>query len=190
MTFWDARIEYGVFADGGQGGTPDQGREPIGVGHVHGLWEQTDGVAHAEALADSTLTFDESASRLFVSLDLATTASATVGDAPSYGLERGIAEISLESAFFDVTISAPALLTVSGEGFGSFGAGTHLLGPGDYTLDVLGPVARATVDVGPGAWRTESASFFSSFEIVGVPAPSGLLVAPLAGVLAVGRRRR
>ncbi len=187
LNFWDARVEFGVFADGGTCGNPDQGQAALSPGLTLKLWEMTDGVAHAEVRAESTLTLDESPSRLWVSIELATVSQADVGDNPEYSLERGVAEARLESAVFDVTVLEQSFLSVRGAQFGAYTIGTHMLEPGDYLLDLSGTLARSSVDVGANAASIQSGFLFASFEITAVPPPGG---AALLAMLGAGWPRR
>lgn len=175
LNFWDAQVEYGVFADGGFATAPDQGLSSVPRGHQLAAWEMTDGVAHAETRSESTLEIDDlSPTRLFVSLDVSTASSATVGDNPDYEFERGVGEAYLESGVFEITVFEPARLTVVGAIFGGYAPGAHLLDPGEYTLDLTSPLARSYVDVGPGASAIHGSTLVASFEIVATPAPAGL----------------
>lgn len=190
LNFWDARLEFGVFADGGTCGSPDQGLAGLSPGLATRLWEMTDGIAHAQVRAESTLTLVQAPTRLWVSLEIATVSQATVGDNPLYELERGVAEARLESAVFDVTVLEPSLLTVAGAQFGAYDVGTHLLEPGDYSLDLSGALARSNVDVGVNAASVHSAFLLASFEITPVPAPGGAAMLALLGAASLRRRPR
>ena len=55
LNFWDASLNYGVFADGGSLPSPVQGPETMAIGSSSLVWERTGGVAYAGATADYRL---------------------------------------------------------------------------------------------------------------------------------------
>lgn len=189
LNFWDARVGFGVFADGGNFAPPDQGQAALSPGTTQRLWHMTDGVAYAQVRAESTLSLEQSATRLWMSLQLTTVSQADVGDNPEYELERGVAEAYLESAMFDVTVLQASILNIQGSAFGSYGIGTHLLDPGEYTLDLSGTLARSNVDVGANGTGMNTGFLMASFELTPVPAPGTAALLGVMGTLAARRRR-
>jgi len=183
INVWEARLNFGLLADGGSGATPSQGPVTLSPGDHELDWQQTDGLAFASASAEYTLVLDQTATSLTFAIDLRTSAAADVGDSPAYAFERGVAESFLDVALVDLTVLQPALLVVSGATFGGFAPGSHLLGHGDYTLDLRGPLARAWVDVGSGQTAADGAELSAGFRITAVPAP-----ATAACLLLVGAR--
>lgn len=185
---WDASLNFGVLADGGGAPMPLQGPEAMSLGAHVRTWQRVDGVAQASAWAQYEWSIDESPAGLGVSLILNTSAWAQVGQNPTYPASRAIAEVFVDEAVFEVVVNEAVLLRVSGASLGGYAPGVHTLAPGQHTLGLLGPLARASVDVGGEQSASDASSLAFSFEIVAVPGPATSGV--LAGIAWLARRRR
>lgn len=192
---YSARLAYGVYADGGANTTPEQGGVNL-TGGGQFSWSQIDGVAQAAATANVLINLVVSPEALTFSGRVGTSASATVGDNPVYGFERGQAEVWLDRLTVGFVTTSVSQLTITGtswneigEGVGLLGPGTYTLAPGAYFLRLPGTAARSSVDAGVSQTRTASGSVdFGVFLVIPGPGTGTIVLAGLAGGL--HRRRR
>lgn len=189
LNHWDARVNFGVLADGGSQAAPIQGPAEIVPGTHSVSWDREDGVAMARAGTDYTLELTSTPIAMSFSLFMHTDAFARVGASPEYPAARGVAEAWFDYAIFDFTLTQPALLTVLGASLGEYPPGVHILPPGQHVLEMLGPTGVSWVSVGQSNAAQCGSDFAASFSIGPVPAPAGG-IALLGGLGAIGVRRR
>lgn len=190
---WFFEIDYGVFADGGSLPTPLQGPVSIDDTGVHGFaWSQEDGVAFAEATAIATILIDEPGSSLSFGGGLDTTATAIVGDDPTYPFEFATAESFLNYAYLNIDVQAISVLTVTGTpvdlgGIGTLDPGDEIvLDPGFYEIEFSGVGSGSKASANANEMDVDDNIWAFGVHVDVIPAPATLLI--LAPLLA--RRRR
>lgn len=189
------RLDYGVFADGGSNAFPYQDSVSVSSSRAF-LWEQTDGVASASASADVIFDTLDSPDGFSLSGSILTSASALVGDNPSYSGEHGSANAYISRLWLAVTLFEPHQLTLTGTVFSEIDAGLGTLAPGSYSLEpgtyfFRLPASSAFSSVSVGANEQDSAASRLDFGIfLAIPAPSSGAAGILASSCLLMRRRR
>ena len=178
LDWWYLQLDYGVFADGGNAGTPGQGPVAIFTAGPHDfVWSQEDGVAFAQATADVLVEILQSPTQLQFGGNVATTSMAVVGDNPDYEFELGVAQAWLDWLLVSVELFEPHWFTLSGVSVRDVYSGTtynpdvYLLDPGFYDLELVGTHAFSSVWVEENESDSTAAwvSFALDFQAVSAP---------------------